>query len=487
MTLVGRILISFVVTLWLSLPTFADVSQAIYKVRASDCVAGDTRALTGFLSRSERGIVTALHGVVGCTTIRVLNDEGQVFRNLQVSRADLESDIALLQSRELAEFVKQNGSIALDFSNETQGRIRVIGYPLDLGQAIETQNIRIEDVKALVRLIPPTDLPGFAICASPALEKHVFSLEGTIRPGESGAPILNESGQVIGIGMGGLDSGRIAIVWASQWSEVNLRSIKELHEELEARAERHCPTNRFSNDSGGCNPLSQNVHIQVNQTSGPRPLLANFSVETDGEYSSFHWEFGDGTTSDRRSPLKTYNTIGVFPVTLTATGPCGETTDNFQMSTIQVPRSGLSVRLGGFSGTFKMDQNGNYTQLQKIKEAFDSWDTGNNNFNYEVVPFTGQTRFTALASGEVNLILGSRANLDTLVISGARVGIELQAWDDILDLGMLGDLSVHTINHQGRTLMIGLPYEDLFFAVPKQTNDSDLEGIGSFLAWLSAM
>lgn len=48
----------------------------------------------------------------------------------------------------------------------------------------------------------------------------------------------------------------------------------------------------------------------------------NFSNFTTGAVS-YHWDFGDGTTSTSFEPSHTYSTYGTFPVTMTATGPNG--------------------------------------------------------------------------------------------------------------------------------------------------------------------
>lgn len=187
------------------------VKRFIYKIRASECEQGGERVLTGFFVPEEGGLVTALHGVVGCDNIRALNFENlkedkDVFRNLSVGKADFELDVALLVSDEIDDFLRSNPGFGFKTSGGKTSRIRVIGFPLDLGGHTETVNKRIEGVKPLVSLIPPSELEDFALCQSPSLGRNVYRLEGTIRPGESGAPILNDRNEVIAIGMGGVGS-----------------------------------------------------------------------------------------------------------------------------------------------------------------------------------------------------------------------------------------------------------------------------------------
>ncbi|KAA3664485.1 MAG: PKD domain-containing protein [Chloroflexi bacterium] len=58
----------------------------------------------------------------------------------------------------------------------------------------------------------------------------------------------------------------------------------------------------------------------ADKTSGIAPLTVNFtnnSVNAD----TYHWDFGDGTTSTAESPAHEYDQAGVYTVSLTATGP----------------------------------------------------------------------------------------------------------------------------------------------------------------------
>ena len=67
----------------------------------------------------------------------------------------------------------------------------------------------------------------------------------------------------------------------------------------------------------------------ADRTSGGVPLTVAFSsagsTDPEGGELSYHWDFGDGTSSNEANPSHTYTTGGQFTVTLTVTDPEGRT------------------------------------------------------------------------------------------------------------------------------------------------------------------
>ncbi|MBC7810684.1 MAG: PKD domain-containing protein, partial [Burkholderiales bacterium] len=70
-------------------------------------------------------------------------------------------------------------------------------------------------------------------------------------------------------------------------------------------------------------PTSPVAAFTQDKTSGVRPLVVQFTDSSTGNITSWRWNFGDGTTSDQRSPSHTFNDIGTYNVILTVTGPGG--------------------------------------------------------------------------------------------------------------------------------------------------------------------
>jgi PKD repeat protein len=59
--------------------------------------------------------------------------------------------------------------------------------------------------------------------------------------------------------------------------------------------------------------------------SGPAPLSVAFHPTSSvPSASAWHWDFGDGGTSDESSPVHQYLVPGAYDVRLTVTGPAGD-------------------------------------------------------------------------------------------------------------------------------------------------------------------
>jgi len=59
--------------------------------------------------------------------------------------------------------------------------------------------------------------------------------------------------------------------------------------------------------------------------SGHAPLLVSFQESsTVPAPSAWHWEFGDGSSSDEQNPVHAYAQEGVYDVRLTVTGAAGQ-------------------------------------------------------------------------------------------------------------------------------------------------------------------
>lgn len=71
------------------------------------------------------------------------------------------------------------------------------------------------------------------------------------------------------------------------------------------------------------------VSITANPRSGEAPLTVTFTANnTGGPVATWHWDFGDGDTSDVQNPsLHTYTSVGTYLVVLTAINAAGASAD----------------------------------------------------------------------------------------------------------------------------------------------------------------
>jgi beta propeller repeat protein len=67
--------------------------------------------------------------------------------------------------------------------------------------------------------------------------------------------------------------------------------------------------------------------FSVNSTSGVAPLTVQFVDLSIENPTSWYWNFGDGGTSVSQNPVHTYNTAGIYTVTLTVSNAVGSDTE----------------------------------------------------------------------------------------------------------------------------------------------------------------
>lgn len=70
-------------------------------------------------------------------------------------------------------------------------------------------------------------------------------------------------------------------------------------------------------------PTKPVAAFAVSPTRGPTPLSVQFTDQSTGQVTQWRWDFGDGHTSIMRHPQHTYEVMGSYTVSLTASGPAG--------------------------------------------------------------------------------------------------------------------------------------------------------------------
>jgi len=86
------------------------------------------------------------------------------------------------------------------------------------------------------------------------------------------------------------------------------------------------------------------ISITATPSSGIKPLTVEFTATPiSGEWSSYHWDFGDGYTSTDQRPSHVYTTDGYHTVSLIAYGTGGAQTEVVKRAYIRVGVFSFSV------------------------------------------------------------------------------------------------------------------------------------------------
>jgi PKD repeat protein len=125
-------------------------------------------------------------------------------------------------------------------------------------------------------------------------------------------------------------------------------------------------------------PVLPEADFTASPTSGPVPLIVQFTDLSIGNPTSWSWNFGDGTTSSVQNPIHTYSTAGTNAVSLTVSNSNGSNTtikDNFISVTIPVTIiPGADFSAGPTSGTVPL--NVQFTDLSSGEPTSWSWNFG---------------------------------------------------------------------------------------------------------------
>ncbi|WP_426625894.1 MarP family serine protease [Leifsonia sp. McL0607] len=163
----------------------ADVAkseQSVVRVLASKPACGVDSEGSGWVVQRGR-VVTNAHVVAGASSIVVRESGGTTVDRATLVAFDPERDLAVLDVTDLR-------TPALDIGQDLGAgdQAYTAGYPGDGPFTITPQRVR-DQLAAR----------GTDIYQSGAVERQIYSLRGSIRPGNSGGPLLDQSGDVVGV------------------------------------------------------------------------------------------------------------------------------------------------------------------------------------------------------------------------------------------------------------------------------------------------
>lgn len=213
---------------WAQAPSYEirqQVLRSLVQVTASDCADGVSRSGSGFALEQPGRIVTAHHVVGGCKTVQVsyeaIQPPAPKRREARVVRVLSAGDLSLLQ-------IDAPPTVpTLRLAGSTPSRDELFagfGYALGMPTAGD-QEVRFSTgASRLVDILPSAAADELRHSGSPIATDHeVLRFNVALQPGMSGGPIVNRSGEVIGIVAGGLKAGAAPASWG--WPGQGVRQL----------------------------------------------------------------------------------------------------------------------------------------------------------------------------------------------------------------------------------------------------------------------
>lgn len=148
--------------------------------------AAATASGSGFLLRNSNLVLTNYHVVAGRTQVRLVFPSGEEYEG-RVAFRDRSNDLALVEARGLAG-AGRGLVVAVNAQIKVGETVHALGYPLGAGLSRQ-----------------PSMVSG-AVSSTVGLDDDIsrFRTTAPINPGDSGGPIVNARGQVVGIAVAGL-------------------------------------------------------------------------------------------------------------------------------------------------------------------------------------------------------------------------------------------------------------------------------------------
>jgi S1-C subfamily serine protease len=160
-------------------PDVRDARKSVFKVRSNNRCGSGVEG-TGFLYAPGK-LMTNAHVVAGVTEPMVRTGNTSVQGTVVYYNPDV--DIAVIDVPDL-----KGPTISFDLDGRERQQGAVLGYPQD--GPYDAQPVRIRSDQ---RLRSP-DIYG-----NGTVTRHVFSVRGLIRPGNSGGPLVSTGGKVLGV------------------------------------------------------------------------------------------------------------------------------------------------------------------------------------------------------------------------------------------------------------------------------------------------
>jgi S1-C subfamily serine protease len=170
------------------------------------------RVASGFRWLDAISVVTSLHVVVGAENILVEFAGPKIETSAaHVVAQDPEAELALLR---LDRPFSAGRPLEARAAATNASQLWVVGYPLEV-TGLRSVRLRLSDIapKTLSDAVDESARDDLTRLGFPSLDLSVLQVEGSLLPGDSGSPIVDRTGAVVGIGDGGLRRGTVGLGW----------------------------------------------------------------------------------------------------------------------------------------------------------------------------------------------------------------------------------------------------------------------------------
>ena len=168
---------------------------------------------TGFVWKDPTQIVTSLHVMTNDPSGKIIIEFGKKRRLATVKSVLPYADLVLLEvKRPIKEWRPLTSFDPIKPKYKSQ--VSALGFNRgSLGMSTRELIKGYAKPEVLQQFLPESALAALAISKMPDIKLPIYYLDGSLLPGYSGAPIVNNKGQLIGVGNGGLENGSANVSW----------------------------------------------------------------------------------------------------------------------------------------------------------------------------------------------------------------------------------------------------------------------------------
>jgi hypothetical protein len=234
--------------------------KSVVQVSADNCPGGSRKA-TGFAWNQSTFIVTAWHAVGGCATLSAYSETKGNSYSAKIYKVLKDDDLALLvlQSGATLQTLPETAPTSVLHADQD---LHVIGFPFGSVHASGSLLHLGFGGQKLSDYLSPDVANDLRKYGSPKPDIDIIFVDKLV-PGLSGAPIMNDQGEVVGIADGGLQGGTVGIDWALQ--HTYLSQLLSSPDDPTAAASMLADANHFSFD--------------INALDGPDITCGSFAMK----------------------------------------------------------------------------------------------------------------------------------------------------------------------------------------------------------------